>query len=65
MARLLLCGVLMLSFPVLAQNKDDGFVWLDANTKIKVKKTADGAAGGASAPEKAPKKARKKAEPRK
>ena len=65
MARLLLCAVLMLSFPAFAQEKDDGFVWLDANTKIKVKKTADGAAAGSTAPEKAPKKERKKAEPRK
>lgn len=43
----------------------DGFIWIDANTRIKTK--PESAAGGSSAPEKAPEpqrkpKARKKAD---
>lgn len=47
-----------------ANNTDDGFIWIDANTRIKVKPVAT-AGGGASAPEKAPKKDEKKETPKK
>lgn len=63
----LLCGLAALSLSgVAAANKetDDGFIWIDANTRIKVKKVST-AAGGASAAEKAPKKAEKKEKPKK
>jgi hypothetical protein len=52
-------------------NNDDGFVWIDANTRIKVKpvsavKPVSTTAGtGASAPDKAPKKTEKKEKPAK
>ena len=64
---MLLCGltVLSLSGVAAANNEtDDGFIWIDANTRIKVKKVST-AAGGASAAEKAPKKAEKKEKPKK
>ena len=52
-----------------ANNTDDGFIWIDANTRIKVKpvavKPAPDAAAGATAPEKAPKKDEKKETPKK
>lgn len=49
---------------VAAANNDDGFVWVDANTKIKLKPVGKSAAEGASkAPE--PKKAEKKEPPKK
>ena len=49
---------------VAAANNDfgDGFIWIDANTRIKIKPTA---AGGSSAPEKAPKTDEKKEKPKK
>jgi hypothetical protein len=62
--KLLLCGVAAISFSVAAANNDDGFVWIDANTKIKLKPIGS-AAGGASAPEKEPKKEEKKEKPKK
>ena len=63
---MLLCGLIALSLSEVAaaNNEDDGFIWIDANTRIKVKKVST-AAGGASAAEKAPKKAEKKEKPRK
>ncbi|MGH8639216.1 MAG: hypothetical protein ACREUZ_18935 [Burkholderiales bacterium] len=64
---MLLCGLAVLSVSgVAAANNetDDGFIWIDANTRIKVKKVST-AAGGASAAEKAPKKAEKKEKPKK
>ena len=62
MVRLLV--TLLLVVPFAAAASDDGFVWVDANTKIKVKPIGKGAAEGASkAPE--PKKAEKKEEPKK
>ena len=45
---------------IAAANNDDGFVWIDANTRIKVKPVSTTAGTGASAPEKAPKKTEKK-----
>jgi hypothetical protein len=64
---MLLCGLAVLSVSgVAAANNetDDGFIWIDANTRIKVKKVST-AAGGASAVDKAPKKAEKKEKPKK
>jgi hypothetical protein len=59
---LLLCGVaaVVISFNVGAANNDandDGFVWIDANTRIKVVKPVSAAAGETKAPE--PKKEKK------
>jgi hypothetical protein len=57
------------TFGIAAANNetDDGFVWIDANTRIKVKPISTvkpaPAAAGASAPEKAPKKTGKKEKP--
>jgi hypothetical protein len=64
--KLLLCGVAAVSFSVGAANNDDGFVWIDANTKIRLKPIGS-AAAGASAPEKAPEqpKKQKKEKPKK
>jgi hypothetical protein len=66
--KLLLCGVAAVSFSALGAEKDDGFVWIDANTKIKVKPVgAASAAAGGGAAEKAPEQAKKekKEKPRK
>ena len=55
------------AFSAVAMGDDDGFIWVDANTKIKLKpigKTAGSAAGGATkAPE--PKKKEKQETPKK
>jgi hypothetical protein len=64
---------LVISLPcsIAAANDDDGFVWIDANTRIKVKpvstvKPVSATAGsGASTPDKAPKKTEKKEKPAK
>jgi hypothetical protein len=60
--------ILFFGFSFAAHAADDGFIWIDANTRIKVK-PAPSAAGGASAPEKkAPessKKVPKKEQPKK
>jgi len=48
---MLLCALAVLSLSGLAaanNETDDGFIWIDANTRIKVKKVST-AAGGASA----------------
>jgi hypothetical protein len=66
--RVLAFGVaLTMPFGIAAANKDDGdgFVWIDANTRIKVKPVSTSAGSGASAPEKAPKKEEKKEKPAK
>jgi hypothetical protein len=64
--KLLLCGAVAVSFSVGAANNEDGFVWIDANTKIRLKPIGN-AAAGASAPEKAPEepKKQKKEKPKK
>lgn len=62
--KLLLCGVAAVSFGAGAASNDDGFVWVDANTKIKLTPIGK-AAAGASAPEKEPKKEEKKEKPKK
>ena len=54
---LLLAAVLALPYGIAAANNgDDGFIWIDANTRIKVKPVSTTAGGGATGPEKAPKK---------
>lgn len=42
-----------------ANNTDDGFIWIDANTRIKVKPVSTTAGSGATVPEKAPKDEKK------
>lgn len=60
----LLVLLLFLPFAASAAAPDsDGFVWIDANTRIKVKPVS--AATGATAPQKAPEKKEPKEEPRK
>jgi hypothetical protein len=61
--------VLLFALPLAAgaaAPDSDGFIWIDANTRIKVKPVgaATGAATGATAP-KAPEKQEKKEEPKK
>jgi len=62
MIRLLPLVFVLVAFSAAAANNDDGFVWVDANTKIKLKpigKTAGSATAGATkAPE--PQKEEKK-----
>ena len=62
MARALCLLVCVFGFGVAAANNDDGFIWLDANTRIKVLKPVSASAGETKAPE--PKK-EKKEKPRK
>lgn len=52
---------------VAAANNDDGFVWVDANTKIRIKPVgaAGGAGSGRTAPAPEPRKEEKKEEPKK
>jgi hypothetical protein len=64
MIRLLLIGLLALPFCAAATQDDgDGFIWIDANTRIKVKPIKAGA--GATVPEKPAPRAEKKEKPRK
>ena len=56
--------LLLMPFAAVAANNDDGYVWVDANTKIRLKPIGS-AATGATAPEpqkapEQPQKARKK-----
>ena len=54
---LLLASMLGLPFGIAAaNNEDDGFIWIDANTRIKVKPVSTTAGSGATAPETAPRK---------
>jgi hypothetical protein len=57
---LLLCGAAAVSFSAGASNQADGFVWLDANTKIKLTPIGKDAATGSTAPEPQKKDKRKK-----
>jgi hypothetical protein len=60
---LLLASMRGLPFGVAAANNgDDGFIWIDANTRIKVKPVSSTAGSGATVPEKAPRKEDAKAE---
>lgn len=59
----LLAAVLTLPYGIAAANKDDdGFIWIDANTRIKVRPASTTAGSGTTAPEKAPRKEDAKAE---
>jgi len=63
MARLALL-LLLVPFGVAAANNDDGFVWVDANTKIKLAKPgsitpASAASGGSAEPKKGAAKQKK------
>lgn len=59
----LLAAVLALPYGIAAANNDDdGFIWIDANTRIKVKPVSTTAGSGATVPEKAAEKAPKKDE---
>jgi hypothetical protein len=67
--RFLLCFLLTAAFGIAAANNetsDDGFIWIDANTRIKIKPIStvkpSPAATGATAPEK---KTEKKEKPKK
>jgi hypothetical protein len=59
---LLLCGLAAVSFSAAAAKDDDGFIWIDANTRIKVTPTGKSAAGGET---KAPEPSKEKKEKRK
>ena len=48
--------VLVMPSGFAAANNDDGFIWIDANTRIKVKPVSTTAGSGATAPDKAPRK---------
>ena len=57
----LFAAVLALPYGIAAaNNEDDGFIWIDANTRIKVKPVSTTAGSGATAPETSPKKVEKK-----
>ena len=63
---ILLCGLAFLSLSGIAaanNETDDGFIWIDANTRIKVKRIStlkpSPAAAGATAAEKKPEKKEK------
>ena len=61
MLRVLTAVLGLVFFSVAAANNDDGFIWIDANTKIRTKPVGS-AGAGASAPQKAPKTEEKKEE---
>ena len=63
MARTLLVLFCIFGYGVAAANNDDGFVWVDANTKIRIKPV--GAAGGATKAPEPKKEEKKKDEPKK
>jgi hypothetical protein len=62
MARVLLPLVFLFTCGVAAANNDDGFIWVDANTKIRLKPIGNAGAGATKAPEPEPKKDEKKKE---
>jgi len=58
---ILFAAALVLPYGIAAaNNEDDGFIWIDANTRIKVKPVSTTAGSGATAPEASPKKVEKK-----
>lgn len=65
MARILLSLVFLFTGSVAAANNDDGFVWVDANTKIRLKPIGSAAAGGTKAPEPKKEDEKKKEAPKK
>jgi hypothetical protein len=46
----LLCGLAACSIDVRAAGNDDGYVWVDANTKIRLKPVGSAAAGATATP---------------
>jgi len=54
--------VFLFTCGVAAANNDDGFIWVDANTKIRLKPIGNAGAGATKAPEPEPKKDEKKKE---
>jgi hypothetical protein len=64
MARVLFLGLMILSFGA-AADSDDGFIWIDANTRIKVKPVKAGAGATAPVPAKEAAKPEKKEKARK
>ena len=68
MRKLLLLLAVFAFSGVAAANDDDGFIWVDANTKIKltpIKSAIGSAAGGASKAPEQPEKAKKPEKPKK
>ena len=66
MARILLGLVFLFAGGVAAaNNEDDGFLWVDANTKIRLKPIGSAAAGGTKAPEPKKEEEKKKEAPKK
>jgi hypothetical protein len=57
-------SLLLCLAPVAAANNDDGFIWVDANTKIKLKPIGAAGSGSTKAPEE-PKKRKKPEKPKK
>ena len=63
MRKLMLLLALSAFSAVAAASDEDGFIWVDANTKIRIKPIGSAAAGGTKAPE--PKKKEKQEPPKK
>ena len=63
MARIAFAMLISLWLGVAAANNDDGFIWVDANTKIRIKPVGSAAGGATKAPE--PKKEETKEAPKK
>jgi len=63
MARTLFILFCLVGYGVAAANNDDGFIWVDANTKIRIKPVGSAAGGATKAPE--PRKEEKKEAPKK
>ena len=58
MARIL-CLLVLLPFGAAAANNDDGFIWVDANTKIRLKPIGNAAAGASAPQQTAPEKSKR------
>ena len=64
MRKLMLLFAIFAFSGVAAANNDDGFVWVDANTKIRMKPIGSAGSGATKAPEE-PKKDKKPETPKK
>jgi hypothetical protein len=51
--------LLFVSFGAVAANNDDGYVWVDANTKIRLKPIGSAGAGASAPEQKAPEPSQK------
>ncbi len=65
MARVLLALLFLFTCGVAAANNDDGFIWVDANTKIRLKPIGSAAAGGTAKPPEPKQDEKKKEAPKK